>query len=116
MNTIVLACGHRLLFRSAPPLRAEELWCNRCQAMSTAVNAPPEWRIRCRNCPYSHMCGASRDDAEKRAQKHYRARGHKVAVYDGRKLVYVLGQTGGTVDTPFPRLYVPTEPPKEPPF
>lgn len=116
MSTITLACGHHLLFRGVPPLKAEELWCRRCTAMSTVVEAPPEWRIRCRMCPYTRMCGDSREEAEKRASKHYKDRGHRVAVYDGRQLLYVVGQSPGTVDAPFPHLIVPTEAPKPPPF
>lgn len=88
---VTLSCHHTLDFNTAPPMVGEELYCVRCQAMHAVVDAPPEYRIRCRGCGYSRRCGVERLDAEVRASKHHKNTRHRVAIYNGKRLIYVIG-------------------------
>ncbi len=88
---IVLTCHHTLEFSTAPPLLGAEVWCVKCGSMETVTDAPPEYRIRCRRCTFSRMCGFIRQDAETVAARHVKRNGHPVALYNGHRLVYVIG-------------------------
>lgn len=85
-----LECEHVLLFGSPSPMKGESLWCVRCQDMRRVVDAPVEYRVRCRRCAVSRPFGQARLNAEVFASKHANKYGHRVAIYNGRELIYEL--------------------------
>lgn len=88
---VVYECKHVVEY-THPPMIGESVWCFKCERMVTVESAPDEWRIRCTRCPYTRRTGAARLNAEIAASKHANKKGHPVAVYNGRKRVYVVGE------------------------
>lgn len=89
---VILACHHALEFQVAPPLLGSDVWCFRCQRMIEVTEAPPEFRVRCLQCPYGCRTGNARLLAETRAARHLKKKGHKVGIYNGHRRIYVMGQ------------------------
>jgi hypothetical protein len=85
---VILFCDHELLFKSYPPKMAERVWCPRCTDMQTVKVAPPEFRVKCRNCRLSRPFGQSREDAERLAAKHHNVKNHTVELRDGYAVLY----------------------------
>lgn len=91
MFSVVFDCKHAVDF-THPPMKGEDVWCFKCGKMRKVESAPEEWRIRCKRCAYGRRLGSMRLNAEIAASKHANKRGHPVAIYNGKQLVYVVGE------------------------
>lgn len=110
--TVRMECEHTAIFHS-PPLLGDEVYCVRCRAMREIIDAPPEFRIRCRRCSHSKMCGNSREGAETAAAMHRKRHPHHaVRVYNGRQLIYTVGAVDDAAQLGlWPAGHYPQEPP-----
>lgn len=94
MSTIVTyECDHTAIFKTAPPRVGDTVFCIRCNTDRVVVKAPHEYRISCRVCTFGRAYGVARLAAEIAAAKHANKHGHRVRLYDGPKLVRVIGDT-----------------------
>jgi len=111
-HTVTLECHHIATFSDAgPPILGDTIYCVRCQAMREVTEAPPEYRIRCLRCTFTRMLGPMRLTAEVKAAGHVRRKAHPVAIYNGHKRIYVMGEKRSEQDTPLPFTTEPIEPP-----
>lgn len=112
---VVLTCHHAVEFAATPPMKGELIWCVKCSHMRRVEDAPDEYRVRCRGCSYSRRCGTARLDAETAAARHRKRRpNHRVGIYNGKELIYVMGADAG--DDTQPGLWPAHTVPRDPPF
>lgn len=50
--TVVLTCGHELLFRYHPPKPGRNVYCTRCSDMRRVTGGPGDWRAVCDDCTF----------------------------------------------------------------
>lgn len=109
-----LACSYEVIFRAAPPMVGDDIYCVRCQKMCTVTHAPTEYRIRCRACSYGRAFGAARLNAEMAAARHRKRKpGHPVRIFNGRTLIYTMGADDNAQQ---PALFAAQHFPQDPPF
>jgi hypothetical protein len=94
-HTVELSCRHVLIF-AYPPVTGETIWCHWCSSEQKVVQAPAEFRVKCRDCRANGRFGRARITAEIFACKHRRKQsGHTVDLFDGLKIVFTFGHRDG---------------------
>lgn len=87
---VVLSCLHTAVFDAPAPAVGERVYCFRCGAYRDAMEAPPDYSVRCESCQYGKHCGNALITAETAATKHSLARpGHRVQLRNGTQTVTV---------------------------
>ncbi len=97
---VTLDCDHTAVYRPAPPVPGDMVWCRLCQAYRTVVVTVNELQVRCRNCTYSRKMGVGEEtdltasDADRLAGRHVMRHGHVVEVRDGTDIVKLISNDG----------------------
>jgi hypothetical protein len=93
---VMLSCRHIVTFREPAPVMGDVVYCVKCNRDVTAVEAPDEWRTKCRACPYARPYGAAKLAAGQAAMRHIRKKPtHVVDIINGRIVVETLGDVDG---------------------
>lgn len=88
--TLAYECGHkREVKREGTPDVGEKWYCFRCHEKKRIEARIESWRIKCSDCTYSRSYGGVRLQAEVKAGRHHRSKGHEITMYKGAEVWHV---------------------------
>lgn len=70
MFTVTLSCNHEATFSNSPPLTNDMVYCAICANYFTVIEAPYEYRIKCRPCGFFRQSEFSHARAFGKATTH----------------------------------------------
>ena len=88
-HIVTYSCRHTAFFsEEVCPKIGEMVPCIRCREQVMVINAPAEYRIRCRKCKFSKAYGTSKTEAQLGSVRHKKGRpDHVVDLVNGKVIV-----------------------------
>lgn len=97
---VVLGCGHKAYFRSAPPEQGAEQYCMRCQDYTFVItDIHDQYRYKCDECVAGRKFGEDKDQASRAGSRHSLKYGHIVSIKKGDTTITTIGV--GAAKLPF---------------